>query len=193
MPRRREHPFPNLAMSLESLPPPGNVKRDQRRVLRFTTEEMAKVESAARERGEPPAVFVRTVILTAFESSALRALGQKPDLLDMAPAEQQKVVMEAFAFDTPQRRPSASPELLPPPPEGLNREKALTLALTKAEEAMIGKAARERGEQPALFLRNLVLAVIRNSELRASGTKPNILEMSVLEQQRALLDAFAFE
>ena len=98
MPPRRERPLPKLPISLESLPPPENLKRDQRVALSFTKGELAMIERAARERGEQPAVFIRTIVLTAFQNSALRALGQKPDLLDLSPTEQQKALLEAFAF-----------------------------------------------------------------------------------------------
>src|SRR6185295_5361619 len=71
MTRRREYPL-NLQISLESLPPPESRKREQAVVLRFTNEDLARIERAARERGEPPAVLCRTIILTAFQDSALR-------------------------------------------------------------------------------------------------------------------------
>ncbi len=133
MARYRERPLPNLSLSLESLPPPSNVMRDQRLMLRFSPEDFAKIEKAAKERGEQPSAFLRTVVLAAFENSALRALGQKPDLLEMSPAEQQKVVLEAFAFDTQGSSQPASPELLPPRPENRRRDVRAMLALTKAE------------------------------------------------------------
>jgi hypothetical protein len=98
MPPRRERPLPNLPISLEALPPPANVKRGHRMMLSFAEREMAMIERAARERGEQPAVFCRTIILTAFQNSALKALSEKPDLLDLSPAEQQRALLEAFTF-----------------------------------------------------------------------------------------------
>ncbi|HEV2845970.1 MAG TPA: hypothetical protein VG477_14040 [Thermoanaerobaculia bacterium] len=96
MTRRRERPLPKLPISLEALPAPEAVKRTERVMLSFTPSEMAMIERAAKERGEQPAVFCRTIILTAFQNSALRALGQRPDLLELSPTEQQKALLEAF-------------------------------------------------------------------------------------------------
>jgi len=36
--------------------------------------------------------------LKAFENSALRRKGRKPDVLDMSPTEQQKVLLDALTF-----------------------------------------------------------------------------------------------
>src|SRR4051812_6340776 len=107
MTRRREYPL-NLQISLETLPPPESLKREQRVYLRFSKEELAKIDKAARTRGKRPAVLGRTIVQTAFQDSALRAWGQKPVLLDMPPAEQQRALLEVFAFGnpTPERQPS---------------------------------------------------------------------------------------
>ena len=51
MTRRREYPL-HLQVSLESLPPPESLKREQRLYLRFTKEEIAGIERVAEERGE---------------------------------------------------------------------------------------------------------------------------------------------
>jgi hypothetical protein len=55
--------------------------------------------AAARERGEQPAVLCRTIILTAFQNSAMKALADQPDLLSMSPVEQQRAFLEAFAVE----------------------------------------------------------------------------------------------
>jgi hypothetical protein len=98
MPTRRVRPLPKLPISLESLPAPENVKRKERVALSFTKAEMEMIERAARERGEQPAVFIRTIVLTAFQNSALKAMGQEPDILEMSPTEQQRLILEAFNF-----------------------------------------------------------------------------------------------
>jgi len=98
MPPRRERPLPKLPISLEALPPPDS-KRTSRLMLSFTEQELAMIERAARERGEQPAVLCRTIILTAFQNSATRALAQRADLLELSPSEQQRVLLEAFSFD----------------------------------------------------------------------------------------------
>lgn len=100
MPPRRERPLPRLPISLEALPPPEG-KRTSRLMLSFTEAELAMVEKTARERGEQPAVLCRTIILTAFQNSALRALGERPDLLELSPSEQQRALLEAFSIDKP--------------------------------------------------------------------------------------------
>jgi hypothetical protein len=61
----------------------------------------------ATVRGEQPAVFCRTVILTAFQNSASRAQHRKPDLLEqrrkpdlleLSPTEQQKALLQALSL-----------------------------------------------------------------------------------------------
>jgi hypothetical protein len=84
MPQRRQRPLPQLDISLETLPPPES-KRTRRLALNFSDSELAMIESAARQRGEQPAVLCRTIILTAFQNSALRALAEEPDILTMNP------------------------------------------------------------------------------------------------------------
>ena len=100
MTRRRERPLPRLDISLEALPPPES-KRTSRLSLSFTEAEIAMIEKAARSRGEQPAVLCRTIILTAFQNSAMRALIDQPDLLEMSPAEQQRALLDAFSLDKP--------------------------------------------------------------------------------------------
>src|SRR5258705_2096726 len=95
MPARRERPLPKLPISLEALPPPES-KRTHRMMLSFSGSETAMIEKAARERGEQPAVLCRTIILTALQNSALKALADRPDLVEMSPAEQQRAILEAF-------------------------------------------------------------------------------------------------
>jgi hypothetical protein len=68
-------------------------------MLSFTETEHAMIKRAARERGEQPAVLCRTIVLTAFQSSAARALAERPDLLDESPAEKTRRLLEAFATD----------------------------------------------------------------------------------------------
>ena len=98
MPRRRERPLPRLDISLEALPPPES-KRTYRLNLSFTEAELAMIEKAARERGEQPSVLCRTIILTAFQNSAVRVLAERPSLLEMSPAEQQRALLEAFSIE----------------------------------------------------------------------------------------------
>lgn len=98
MSRRREHPIPKLPISLEDLPSPES-KRSCRLMLSFTDAELAMIRKAARERGEQPAVLCRTIVLTAFQNSAARALAERPDLLEQSPAERTKRLLEAFAAD----------------------------------------------------------------------------------------------
>ncbi len=98
MPPRRERPLPKLPISLEALPPPES-KRTERMMLSFSPGEMAMIEKAARERGEQPAVLCRTIILTAFQNSAMRALADKPGLLDLSPAEQQRALLDFFSVE----------------------------------------------------------------------------------------------
>jgi len=98
MTRRRERPLPRLPISLEALPPPDS-KRTSRLMLSFTEGEMAMIERAAKERGEQPAVLCRTIILTAFQNSAMRALAERRDLLELSAAEQQRALLEAFAIE----------------------------------------------------------------------------------------------
>jgi len=56
---------------------------------------------------------------------------------------------------------------------------------------MIEKAARHRGEQPAVLCRTIVLTAFHNSAVRTQ--EPDIHEMSPAELQRALLEAFTFD
>jgi hypothetical protein len=97
MPTRRTRPLPNLPISLESLPAPENVKRKERVALSFTKAEMGMIERVARERGEQPAVFIRTIVLTAFENSALKAMGQRPEILELSPTERRRLLLETFS------------------------------------------------------------------------------------------------
>ena len=78
MPPRRERPLHRLDISLESLPPP-EPKRTYRLNLSFSGAEIAMIEKAARERGEQPGVFCRTIILTVFQNSAA-SFGEGPGL-----------------------------------------------------------------------------------------------------------------
>jgi hypothetical protein len=98
MTRRRERPLPKLPISLEALPSPES-KRTNRMMLSFSDSENAMIERAARERGEQPAVLCRTIILTAFQNSAMKALAGRPDLLELSPGEQQKALLEAFSIE----------------------------------------------------------------------------------------------
>lgn len=100
MPPRRERPLPRLDINLEALPPPES-KRTCRLNLSFTPAELAMIEKAARDRGEQPSVLCRSIILTAFQNSAVRALAESPDLLTKSPAEQQRALLEAFSIDEP--------------------------------------------------------------------------------------------
>jgi hypothetical protein len=68
-------------------------------MLSFDESEMAMIQAAARERGEQPAVLCRTIILTAFQNSAMKALADRPDLLGMSPVEQQRALLEAFSIE----------------------------------------------------------------------------------------------
>jgi uncharacterized protein (DUF1778 family) len=189
MTRRREYPL-NLQISLETLPPPESLKREQRIYLRFSKEELAKIETAARARGEQPAVLCRTIVLTAFQDSALRALGQKPD---MTPAEQQRALLEVFAFGNPHSESPASREPLPPPPREVKRNQRVDVRFTEGELAMIERAADQRGEIPAVLMRAIILKAFENSEMRAHGRKPDVLDLSPIEQQKILLDALTFK
>ncbi|HKV11392.1 MAG TPA: hypothetical protein VJ725_24830 [Thermoanaerobaculia bacterium] len=196
MPPRRESPLPKLPISLEALPPPENVRRGHRLALSLAENEIAMIEKAARERGEQPAVFCRTVVLTAFQNSALRALGQKPGLLELSPAEQQQLLLEAFSFND---KPSRTERSRPRPAAGgsarpnVKRSHRLAMSFTQSELAMIERTAQERGEQPAVFCRTIILTAFENSASRARGQSPDLLELSPTEQQRALLEVFALK
>jgi hypothetical protein len=98
MTKRREKPLPKLRISLEALPLP-EPKRTNRMMLSFTDGEVAMIEKAARERGEQPAVLLRTIVLTAFQNSAMKALADRPDLLELSPAEQQRALLDAFSIE----------------------------------------------------------------------------------------------
>ena len=96
MSRRRERPMPKLPIALEDLPAPES-KRTCRLMLSLTETEHAMIKRAARERGEQPAVLCRTIVLTAFQNSATRALAESP--VDQSPAEKTRRLLEAFATD----------------------------------------------------------------------------------------------
>ncbi|HEX9944959.1 MAG TPA: hypothetical protein VGG03_23365 [Thermoanaerobaculia bacterium] len=100
MPPRRQRPLPRIDITLEDLPPPES-NRTCRLNLSFTPAELAMLEKVARERGEQPGVLARTIILTVLQNSAATALAEKPDLLQMSPAEQQRALLEAFLIDKP--------------------------------------------------------------------------------------------
>jgi len=190
VPPRRQRPLPQLDISLEALPPPES-KRICRLALAFTEREFVMIEGEARRRGEQPAVFCRTLVLTGFHNSALRVLAEEPNLLTMSPAQQQRALLEAFS-EAPRRSPSKldiSPQALPPAES--KRSFRLALAFTENELAMIGKAARHRGEQPAVLCRTIVLTAFQNSAVRAQES--DIHEMSPAELQRSLLEAFTFD
>lgn len=95
MSRRRERPLPKLPISIETLPPPES-KRSSRLMLSFSETELAMIERTARERGEQPAVLCRTIILTAFQNAAARAVSENPDLLAQTPAEQLRQLLKIF-------------------------------------------------------------------------------------------------
>ena len=99
---RYQRPIPNLDISLDTLPPPES-KRTCRLNLSFTPGELAMIEAAAQERGEQPAVLCRTIILTAFENSASRTVANRPDVLEMSPAEQQRALLEVFGLTDKKR------------------------------------------------------------------------------------------
>src|SRR6185295_8605013 len=92
VPPRRQRPLPQLDISLEALPPPES-KRICRLALAFTEREFVMIEGEARRRGEQPAVFCRTLVLTGFHNSALRVLAEEPNLLTMSPAQQQRALL----------------------------------------------------------------------------------------------------
>ena len=98
MSRRRERPLSKLPISLEALPPP-EARRTERMMLSWSPSELAMIAKAARERGEQPAVLCRTIVLTAFQNSAARALAEQPDLLEKSSAEQMKRLLENFATE----------------------------------------------------------------------------------------------
>jgi hypothetical protein len=111
MTRRREHPLPRLQISLDDLPAPES-KRTRRHMISFSEAEYAMLEAAARARGEQPAVLMRTIILTAFQNSAMRALAEEPDLLQMSPLEQQKALLAAFSIEKPEPQPASPAKAL---------------------------------------------------------------------------------
>ncbi len=79
-------------------------------------------------------------------------------------------------------------EVLPPPET--KRSCRLMLSFTEAELAMIDKVARERGEQPAVLCRTIVLTAFHNSAARALADRPGLLELCPAEQLKHLLDLF---
>jgi len=191
LPPRRQRPLPQLDISLEALPPPES-KRTCRLALAFTETEINMIETEARRRGEQPAVFCRTLVLTGFHNSALRVLTEEPDLLTMSPTQQQRALLEAFSETPSPRRPPSKLDISPQalPPAESKRTCRLALAFNESELVMIEKAARHRGEQPAVLCRTIVLTAFHNSAVRAQ--QPDHRTMSPAEQQRALLEAFTF-
>ena len=69
----------------------------------------------------------------------------------------------------------------------------MMLSFTPSEMAIIEKAARERGEQPAVLCRTIILTAFQNSAQRVLAERPDLLDLSPSEQQRAILEAFSFE
>jgi hypothetical protein len=53
---------------------------------------------------------------------------------------------------------------------------------------MIERTAQERGEQPAVFCRIVVLTAFRNAAAKAMADHPGLLERSSAEQQQRLLE-----
>ncbi len=192
MSRPREYPL-HLDISLESLPPPESRKRERTLAVRFTKDDLARIEKAAQERGEPPATLCRTIVLTAFQDSALKALGRKPDLLEMTPGEQQRALLEVFNSGASGPESPGSRKPLPRPPREIQRNQRMVLRFTEGELAMIERAADERGELPVVLVRSIILKAFENSALRAQGRKPDPLHMSPIEQQKILLDALTFK
>jgi ABC-type uncharacterized transport system auxiliary subunit len=111
----------------------------------------------------------------------------------MTPAEQQRALLEVFDFDKPAPEKPATREPLPPLPKEVKRNQRVMVRFTEGEIAMIERAADERGELPAVLMRAIVLKTFENSALRARGGKPDLLDMSPIEQQKVLLDALTFK
>lgn len=79
-------------------------------------------------------------------------------------------------------------EVLPSPEPKRNRR--LMLSFTDAELAMIVAVARERGEQPAVLGRTIILTAFQISAAQALADRPDLLEQIPAEQRRRLLEAF---
>jgi uncharacterized protein (DUF1778 family) len=185
MPTRRHRPLPRLDISLEDLPPPES-KRTCRLHPSFTPAELAMIEKAAEERDEQPSAFCRTLILTAFQNSAVRTLTEKPHVVEMSPLELQRALLEIFSLE-----PESKARVPPPPPPEPKRTSRLHLSFTPSELAMIEAAAQERGEQASTFCRTVILTAFQNSAARASTKPPELSEMSPTEIQRVLLKIFS--
>jgi len=80
---------------------------------------------------------------------------------------------------------SISLETLPSPEKRTSR---LTLSFTQAEAAMIESTAKERGEQPAVLCRTIVLAAFQNAAAKAMADQPDPREQSSSEPQQRLLE-----
>lgn len=94
MPPRREHPLPDLPLSVKKLPPPE--KRTCRLNLSFTQAEIALIEQTAQARGEQPAVLCRIIVLTAFRNAAAKVIADHPGVLEQSPAEQHRYLLDVF-------------------------------------------------------------------------------------------------
>lgn len=79
-----------------------------------------------------------------------------------------------------------------PPPES-KRTCRLNLSFTPDELAMIEAAARERGEQPSVLCRTIILTAFENSASRTLADQPDVRDMSPAELQRALLKVFSLD
>lgn len=79
-------------------------------------------------------------------------------------------------------------EVLPPPEP--KRDLRLMLSFTGSELAMIVAVARERGEQPAVLARTIILTAFQNAAAGALADRPGLLEQSSAEQRKRLLEAF---
>jgi len=92
MPPRREHPIPELTVSVATLPPPE--KRTSRLTLSFTEAEAAMIERTARKRGEQPAVLCRIIVLTAFQNAAAKDMAHPSDPVQQSSGHPQKHLLE---------------------------------------------------------------------------------------------------
>jgi hypothetical protein len=94
----------------------------------------------------------------------------------------------------PQRRERPLPRLpisldsLPPPESRRNRR--LMLSFTESEFAMIERTARDRGEQPAVLCRTIVLTAFHNAAAQALAKEPDLLDFPPGERLRRVLDLF---
>ena len=97
----------------------------------------------------------------------------------------------------PQRRERPLPRLpisvnaLPPPERKRNHR--LMLSFTESELAMIETTARERGEQPAVLCRTIVLTAFHNATAQALAEEPDLLGFPPGERLRRVLDLFRGE